>query len=863
MTQRNDKVTATVQVGGMINYTPCSVEVGEVTTLPAGSDATVTNSGNDYEVVLDFGIPQGAKGDTGDTGATGKSAYESAVEQGYEGTEEEFGTSLITIDEKAAAAASSASDAADSATAAANSATSAASSASTATTKASEAASSATSAASSATSAGSNATAAQNYVTQASTFASNAANSATNAASYASNAASSASNAASMASSASTSASTASAVLEDPDFVAVAADLTNINTVASDINRVNLVADDIASVHTVAVDISTVIDVADNKTNIDAVAASLPDIQDKQNKVLTTPVVIDGEEKTTVEQAIDTLNDEWVKSADWPDIRSGAIPNSVYFLVGHSADYSTYPTFVVQATISNSGTYDVFVDGIKQATTASGTETTLTWQTLALTSEWEVTYPASLKTHIVRVTPSTGTNTITNIRTGAISNKGILWAHFTTQNYISLEHFAQSSTSPNASDQAPVWESVTSLQDKLNISNLAYAFDGIRSVKTVPALVAQSNSTNTYATLFLTRTAVKKVKLVNIKTTGASMFRYCFNLEEAEFENCVIGGGSYQYIFQEANNLKKIPSINFKGATDLTTSFTKMPKLEPTFLDFSSNTVLKKLDCYGTSTVPSYGIKGITVSNEAPFDGGSPQLFVAYTGMDRTALVNLFNSMPYNVGYTVVGSPTIVDGVVSEFSDSNHLNLTDTFDPKKPYKIQVKFKLNSAFTNVSNDFFGVSTSGIFHLRITPSGKLDFCVGNGIYDFNVVEIEGTTILSANTDYWVQFEFTGTKYIIRLSTDGTTWTEENSLNSTAVPNPGNPFTLQIGDGHSNHWYFRGSIDLNETYININGIPWFTGKAAMTKTCNVVGCTGTADLTAEDKAIATDKGWALTLS
>ena len=561
----------------------------------------------------------------------------------------------------------------------------------------------------------------------------------------------------------------------------------------------------------------------------------------------------------------DTLEEAkpWAPHADWVDIRAGALPNSVYFLVAHSADYSTYPTFVVQATISNSGTYDVFVDGIKQATTASGTETTLTWQTLALTSEWEVTYPASLKTHIVRVTPSTGTNTITNIRTGAISNKGILWAHFTTQNYISLEHFAQSSTSPNASDQAPVWESVTSLQDKLNISNLAYAFDGIRSVKTVPALVAQSNSTNTYATLFLTRTAVKKVKLVNIKTTGASMFRYCFNLEEAEFENCVIGGGSYQYIFQEANNLKKIPSINFKGATDLTTSFTKMPKLEPTFLDFSSNTVLKKLDCYGTSTVPSYGIKGITVSNEAPFDGGSPQLFVAYTGMDRTALVNLFNSMPYNVGYTVVGSPTIVDGVVSEFSDSNHLNLTDTFDPKKPYKIQVKFKLNSAFTNVSNDFFGVSTSGIFHLRITPSGKLDFCVGNGIYDFNVVEIEGTTILSANTDYWVQFEFTGTKYIIRLSTDGTTWTEENSLNSTAVPNPGNPFTLQIGDGHSNHWYFRGSIDLNETYININGIPWFTGKAAMTKTCNVVGCTGTADLTAEDKAIATDKGWALTLS
>ena len=34
-------------------------------------------------------------------------------------------------------------------------------------------------------------------------------------------------------------------------------------------------------------------------------------------------------------------------------------------------------------------------------------------------------------------------------------------------------------------------------------------------------------------------------------------------------------------------------------------------------------------------------------------------------------------------------------------------------------------------------------------------------------------------------------------------------------------------------------------------------------MTKTISVVGCTGTADLTADDKAIATNKCWSLTLS
>ena len=42
-----------------------TVEVGETTTLPAGEQATVTNSGSDTNVVLDFAIPQGEQGLTG------------------------------------------------------------------------------------------------------------------------------------------------------------------------------------------------------------------------------------------------------------------------------------------------------------------------------------------------------------------------------------------------------------------------------------------------------------------------------------------------------------------------------------------------------------------------------------------------------------------------------------------------------------------------------------------------------------------------------------------------------------------------------------------------------------------------------
>ncbi len=43
-----------------------TITAGTTTTLPAGSQATVTNSGTDTELVLDFGIPAGPQGPAGE-----------------------------------------------------------------------------------------------------------------------------------------------------------------------------------------------------------------------------------------------------------------------------------------------------------------------------------------------------------------------------------------------------------------------------------------------------------------------------------------------------------------------------------------------------------------------------------------------------------------------------------------------------------------------------------------------------------------------------------------------------------------------------------------------------------------------------
>lgn len=337
-------------------------------------------------------------------------------------------------------------------------------------------------------------------------------------------------------------------------------------------------------------------------------------------------------------------SDEWQKPADWIDIRSGAIPNSVYFLVGHSADYATYPTFTVLAGVSNSGNYDVFVDGVKQATTSSGTETTLNWQTLALESGWDVTYPAALKTHVVRVTPTSDSDTLTSIRTDYNVVKGVMWAHITLTE-IGLYRFL-SAEGNVTTDRAPLFEALTTPTNEIKVTFFTGAFNCIKNIKTLPVFVgkgnAYANRVGTNATFL--RSGIKRVHFKDFWLGDPyACFRKCNNLEFIELENSHLSTDSY--IFEDCYKLKRLPNPLTINSLSIN-AITNATALEPTVLDLSQKTTYTRVDVRGSSTYPMKGLKGITVSNEAPFTGTSPQINVSYTGLDRQALVNLFKSMP-------------------------------------------------------------------------------------------------------------------------------------------------------------------------------------------------------------------------
>ena len=73
---------------------PNVLRIGSVTTGAAGSQASASITGTSPEQTLGLTIPRGDKGDKGDKstvpGPTGKTAYEYALDAGFEGTEEEF-----------------------------------------------------------------------------------------------------------------------------------------------------------------------------------------------------------------------------------------------------------------------------------------------------------------------------------------------------------------------------------------------------------------------------------------------------------------------------------------------------------------------------------------------------------------------------------------------------------------------------------------------------------------------------------------------------------------------------------------------------------------------------------------------------
>lgn len=554
-------------------------------------------------------------------------------------------------------------------------------------------------------------------------------------------------------------------------------------------------------------------------------------------------------------------DDEWTKPSDWPDIRSGAKDNSVYFLVGHSEDYSKYNTFKLRCYIniaSSSAFYDVYIDGKKLFTTLSIQDTDIVWSDLNLETGKLVSYPENLKVHIIRCTPSKKTDILTSGRI-RIGSSGCLWIHFTN------EEIRSGNTLPGASNPQYLLEAITAKTGKLVSDYMYSSFSGGVSLKTVPTLETDTIdgyfSKDGMAAAYMNCKTLKKIRLTHIEESIANvqfstqqMFDGCSNLETIEFDGKIIPSGR---MFYNCGKLKSLPPLDFeKGSGNIFTNITHLFHACANLDPFSVEIRNKNMERFHSDE--TFRLKGLTVSSEAPFSSTtSPQIDIHGTGLDRSALVNLFNSMPYCVGYTVVGSPTIVDGVASGFSASDYLSTSSLVPAVSNFEFNCKFTTGTAFTGETYTLFAYS-----NLRIgyTQEGYIGCRIPkNGTYA--TFQLSHSIVLTTNTTYIEKVTYNGNSLTLSIYDannqliSSQSWQDDSLQLENGVISIGRAGTASfIKNG--------GSIDLNETYIKINGHRW-SAFDGVQRTCSIVGCTGTSSLTQEDKDIVLNKGWALTTS
>ena len=230
---------------------------------------------------------------------------------------------------------------------------------------------------------------------------------------------------------------------------------------------------------------------------------------------------------------------------------------------------------------------------------------------------------------------------------------------------------------------------------------------------------------------------------------------------------------------------------------------------------------MEKVAVNGTVDRKMAGLKGLLVSQNAPFTGSSPQINASYTGLSKSALVSLFESVPYNVGYTKVGNPTIVDGMASGFSQNDYFSIKSGFSIISDTKLEIGFKLSDVVASSKNSdilrCFGTGVNLRFY--VTNVGKV-----GGSYkgaDGNTKYISFSEI---HLNEYFKFTRKGNNIKLLSSSDNQNWTtmveSDNGLSNMTIT------SVIFGGGEDTTTFgpLNGSIDLNNTYIKVNGVNWF---------------------------------------
>lgn len=202
---------------------------------------------------------------------------------------------------------------------------------------------------------------------------------------------------------------------------------------------------------------------------------------------------------------------------------------------------------------------------------------------------------------------------------------------------------------------------------------------------------------------------------------------------------------------------------------------------------------------------------------------GSYSAFVDYIG-------NLNNIIPvseyvYNVSTT--GTLSNNNGVLSGFSSSNTASIPTLFN-NGSYSWEKVIKITTG-NDVTTDqiLFGNSENTPNGCTMNlNSGVLKIYGSSNSSTWNLfLDVASTLTLSVNTTYYIKYYFTGSAYKVDVSTTGAFAGEETNYITVTESTPATSQPISLGT-YVGQSPFLGSIDLNESYIDINGQRWWNG-------------------------------------
>ena len=200
------------------------------------------------------------------------------------------------------------------------------------------------------------------------------------------------------------------------------------------------------------------------------------------------------------------------------------------------------------------------------------------------------------------------------------------------------------------------------------------------------------------------------------------------------------------------------------------------------------------------------------------------------TGLGIEVVLNLLKRDTEPMVLTTIGSPTINNGIVSNFSVNNYV-LYDGFTvDSDPFEILFAIRTGSLGVDQA-----ISSGGKYgyYLGIDAQGHLILKLGSkGSNSWNILDGEASTsvgVLTPNTNYFLKLTFDGHEYDLKVSMDNKRFTDYIAVISS-VPLGLHKDRVYLGVSNAEGRIekpFKGSIDLTPFSTNIQNIKitqWF---------------------------------------